>query len=116
MSITVFLSKLKSNQLNSFQEVIVFIDENYNFIPTAFKNGNQYNGVGENTGSCKVFSFAKLHNLTQEETLLLFCEHYQAVLNTPEATTHQNIRNFIRFGWDGITFEAEALVLKILNS
>ncbi|SHI83634.1 HopJ type III effector protein [Flavobacterium terrae] len=93
----------------SFQDVIAFIDENYHFTPTSFKNGNQYNEAGQNNGSCKVFSFAKLNNLSKEETLLLFCEHYQDVLKTPEATDHQNIRNFMQFGWDGIIFDGEAL-------
>ncbi|MDI9309283.1 MAG: HopJ type III effector protein [Limnohabitans sp.] len=95
-----------------FQEVLTHIDENYDFIPTAFKNGNQYNEAGQNNGSCKVFSFAKLNNLSKEETLALFCEHYQAVLDTPQATDHQNIRNFMEFGWDGISFDNVALEKK----
>lgn len=96
----------------TFQEIINHIDENYHFTPTAFKNGNQDNEAGQNNGSCKVFTFAKMNNLSEEETLLLFCEHYQAVLDTPEATDHQNIRNFIAFGWEGISFENTALVKK----
>ena len=105
----VIIQKLKSNPSTSFQEVIAYIDQNYDFTPTAFQNGNQHNKVAENNGSCKVFSFAKLHHLSKEETLLLFCEHYQSVLNTPEATDHQNIRNFMMFGWDGIAFQDQAL-------
>lgn len=103
------LQKIKSQETISFQEVIAFIDENYHFTPTSFKNGNQYNDAGQNNGSCKMFSYAKLNNLSKEETLLLFCEHYQEVLKTPEATDHQNIRNFMQFGWDGIIFDGEAL-------
>ena len=45
----------------SFQETIAFIDENYHFTPTAFKNGNQHNNANENNGSCKIFAFAKLN-------------------------------------------------------
>ncbi|GAA4757086.1 MULTISPECIES: HopJ type III effector protein [Flavobacterium] len=93
----------------SFQEVIAFIDENYNFTPTLFKNGDQINNIGENNGSCKIFSFAKLHNLSKEETLSMFGDYYKDVLNTPEATDHQNIRNFMKFGWDRIHFEGQAL-------
>lgn len=96
----------------SFQDFIAFIDENYHFIPTAFKNGNHYNQAGENSGSCKVFAFAKLEQLNQEETLSLFGQYYQDVQNTPEGTDHQNIRNFMIFGWDGIQFERVALVKK----
>ena len=96
----------------SFQDFIAFIDENYHFTPTAFKNGNHFNQAGENNGSCKVFAFAKLEQLNQEETLSLFGQYYQDVQNTPEGTDHQNIRNFMIFGWDGIQFERVALVKK----
>ncbi|MEG0198898.1 MAG: HopJ type III effector protein, partial [Acinetobacter sp.] len=34
------------------------------------------------------------------------------VLATPEATDHQNIRQFMLNGWDGIQFESEALAAK----
>ena len=106
------MSNYKSTPSTSFQEVLNHIDENYHFTPTVFKNGNQYNEAGQNNGSCKVFSFAKLNNLSKEETLALFCEHYQAVLDTPEATDHQNIRNFMELGWDGISFDNVALEKK----
>lgn len=96
----------------SFPETIAYIDENYIFTPTTFKNGNQINNAGENNGSCKIFAFAKLNQLSKEETLSLFGDFYQDVLNTPEATDHQNIRNFMTFGWDGIQFEGEALRAK----
>ena len=50
-----------------------------------------------------------MHQLSEKETLFLFGEHYQKVLETPSDTDHQNIRNFINFGWNGIAFEKEAL-------
>lgn len=96
----------------SFPETITYIDEKYTFIPTAFKNGNQINNVGENNGSCKIFAFAELQQLSKEETLSLFGDFYQDVLNSPDATDHQNIRNFMIFGWNGIHFEGEALQVK----
>lgn len=96
----------------SFTETIAFIDENYDFTPTTFKNGNQINNAGENNGSCKIFAFAQLNLLNKEETLSLFGDFYRDVLNTPEASDHQNIRNFMIFGWDGIEFEGVALVRK----
>lgn len=98
--------------MKNFQKIIAHIDENYEFTPTAFKNGNQYNQAGENNGSCKVFTYAKMHNLSKEDTLQLFGQYYQDVLNTPEGTDHQNIRNFMVYGWEGITFEGEALKSK----
>ena len=103
------LNKIKSNQPVFFPETIAHIDENYTFTPTTFKNGNQMNNAGENNGSCKIFAFAQLNQLTKEETLSLFGDFYQDVLNTPDATDHQNIRNFMIFGWDGIQFESTAL-------
>jgi len=30
-------------------------------------------------------------------------------LKNPEGTDHQNIRNFMKSGWDGITFDQNAL-------
>ena len=102
------------NLLNkkSFPETIAYIDENYLFTPTGFKNGNQLNNAGENNGSCKIFAFAQMQQLSKEETLLLFGDFYQDVLSSPDATDHQNIRNFMIFGWEGIHFEGEALQVK----
>ena len=96
----------------SFPETITYIDEKYTFTPTTFKNGNQLNHAGENNGSCKIFAFAQLQQFSKEETLLLFGDFYQDVLNSPDATDHQNIRNFMIFGWDGIYFEGEVLQAK----
>lgn len=93
-----------------FSDVIAFIDSNYDFTPTRFTNGNTVNEAGQNNGSCKIFSFAKLQKLTQEQTLALFGDYYRLdVLGNPEGTDHQNIRNFIETGWEGIEFEGEAL-------
>ena len=105
------LSQLKSKpETIQFNDVISFIEEHYDFSPTPFKNGNTINEVNQNNGSCKVFSFAKLNNLTKEETLFLFGDFYRNdVLKNPDGIDHQNIRNFITFGWDGISFEGEAL-------
>ena len=102
------------NLLNkkSFPVTITYIDENYTFTPTTFKNGNQLNNAGENNGSCKIFAFAQMQHLSKEETLSLFGDFYQDVLNSPDATDHQNIINFMIFGWDGIHFEDEALQAK----
>lgn len=105
------LSQLKSSPENiQFNDVISFIDEHYDFTPTLFKNGNTINEANQNNGSCKVFSFAKLNNLSKEETLFLFGDFYRNdVLKNPDGIDHQNIRNFIQFGGDGISFEGEAL-------
>ena len=109
------LAQLKSNRETiQFNDVISFIDNHYDFTPTLFKNGNIINEADQNNGSCKVFSFAKLNDLSKEETLFLFGDFYRNdVLRNPEGTDHQNIRNFIKFGWDGISFEGAALRKKV---
>ena len=85
----------------------------YAFTPTAFANGELSNAAGENNGSCKLFSFAKLTGLTKEQTLACFGHHYtDHVLKHPEGTDHANIRNFMKHGWDGIRFEGEALKVR----
>jgi hypothetical protein len=114
MTIPSFLENLKqAPNTITFPETIAVIEENYDFTPTAFDNGTQRNAAGENSGSCKLFAFAKLQNLSQAETLACFGAYYfEEVLENPEGTNHQNIRNFIKSGWDGIQFEGEALTLK----
>lgn len=114
MSTTSFLEKLKSTpEAVTFVETIAVIEENYTFTPTAFQNGLQHNAAGENSGSCKLFAFAKLQQLTETETLACFGAYYsEEVLGDPSGTNHQNIRNFMKTGWSGIQFEGEALQLK----
>lgn len=105
------LDKIKNTTEEvSFQEVIAYIDENYTFTPTKFTNGEVVNEENQNNGSCKIFSFAKKQGLSVEQTLHLFGDYYRVdVLQHPENEDHQNIRNFIKFGWEGISFEGEAL-------
>lgn len=105
------LAQLQSGEAQ-FKDVIAFIEARYQHTPTAFKNGQHSNAATENQGSAKVFSFAQLNGLDQAQTLSLFAEHYAAVLNTPEATDHQNIRQFMLNGWQGIQFEGSALTAK----
>ncbi|SKC06767.1 HopJ type III effector protein [Soonwooa buanensis] len=108
------LDQLKNEpETIQFNDVIEHIDANYNFTPTKFTNGEALNEVNQNNGSCKIFSFAKLNNLSKDETLNLFGDFYRKdVLEHPETDDHQNIRNFMKFGWDGISFEGNALGLK----
>jgi len=105
------LKQLKQNEL-PFSQVIDFINDRYQHQPTAFKNGDAYNEESQNQGSARVFAFAQLNNLSKEDTLYLFAEHYRAVLDTPDGTDHQNIRQFIRHGWQGIAFKEQALLVK----
>jgi len=111
MDIKQFIKKVKSSTI-IFQETMDTIDSNYDFTPTQFTNGDTLNKAGENSGSCKLFAFAKEQNLSENDTLKCFGEHYQNVLDTPEGDNHQNIRNFIKSGWSGISFEGNALAQK----
>ena len=114
MNLNSFLEKLKQTPQNiTFTETIAVIEENYNFSPTAFENGLQHNAAGENSGSCKLFAFAEMQNLSEAATLSCFGGYYyEEVLGDPEGTSHQNIRNFMKTGWDGIAFYGEALIAK----
>lgn len=109
--LNVLIEKLKDNSA-TFKEVIDFIETFYQHQPTAFKNGTAYNEATQNQGSAKVFAFAQLNNLGKEDTLYLFAEHYQSVLNNPAGADHQNIRQFMIHGWPGIIFEGRALLAK----
>ncbi|WP_313385452.1 HopJ type III effector protein [Chishuiella sp.] len=95
-----------------FSEVLQYIEDNYNYTASAFTNGNQENAQDQNQGSAKVFAFAQLNNLSQEDTLKLFAEHYKSVLENPEGTDHNNIRQFMQNGWDGVKFENTVLIKK----
>ena len=105
------IKSLKDNLL-PFKEVIAFIETYYQHQPTAFRNGELYNEATQNQGSAKVFTFAQLNGLDKEDTLYLFAEHYQSVLNSPDGADHQNIRQFMIHGWPGIVFEGQALLAK----
>lgn len=97
----------------NFADTIAVIDAHYDFTPTAFRNGELDNAAGQNNGSCKIFAFAQLQQLSPQQTLHCFGNYYRDdVLQHPAATDHQNIRNFMRFGWEGVVFQGVALVAK----
>jgi hypothetical protein len=114
MRIEEFINKLKTTPKSlEFSETMAVIEANYEFTPTAFKNGELQNNAGENLGSCKLFAFAKLQGFTKDETLACFGKFYfEDVLNDPNGTGHQNIRNFMKTGFDGLVFDGIALKLK----
>jgi len=114
MTIDSFIATLHTTPDNiQFIDTIAVIEAHYEFTPTAFQNGALKNEAGQNSGSCKLFSFAKLHGLTEQQTLACFGDYYRIdVLQHPDAQDHQNIRNFIQFGWKGIQFDQQALNTK----
>lgn len=114
MTIEDFKNKLKNTpETIQFSETINTIETNYEFTPTAFKNGTLQNASNQNLGSCKVLAFAKNQKLTKKETLACFGQFYfNEVLKDPKGEGHQNIRNFMNTGFDGVTFEGNPLKLK----
>jgi hypothetical protein len=88
-----------------FEEVIEHIDKYYETQLLEFKNGDILNKQGENEGSAKILSYAALSNLDQATTLKLWGQYYREVLADPKGTSHQNIRNFMNYGWKGVPFE-----------
>lgn len=114
MNIKAFKTKLKNTPNDiEFSETMSTIEANYNFTPTAFKNGTLENAEGQNSGSCKLFAFAKVESLSKEETLACFGTFYfDDVLNDPNGNGHQNIRNFMNTGFKGLSFEGSPLTKK----
>ncbi len=117
MSLQEFLKKINSEQSISFDETMAVISKNYSYDPAEFSNGLNDNKIineaGSNEGSCKIFAFAQLNDLSQQQTLRLFGDYYsKEVLLDPEGTSHQNIRNFMQTGWKGISFSQQALTKK----
>ncbi|MGR9087151.1 MAG: HopJ type III effector protein [Gammaproteobacteria bacterium] len=117
MSLVSFIEKIKNNESIGFEETIAIITEHYHYTPVEFSSGlNEHrliNPAGVNEGSCKIFAFARLNRLDPLQTLNLFGDYYRRdVLGDPEGKSHQNIRNFMKFGWEGIQFKAEALTAK----
>ncbi len=100
----------------AFPQVIETINAHFDYTPVQFRNGVDsdcvVNAAGSNEGSCRVFAFAQLQQLSESETLACFGQFYRDVLSTPNGSDHANIRTFMRHGWAGIHFDAPALRAK----
>jgi hypothetical protein len=113
LSIDSLLASISQQPGPSFQDTMAVIAAHYHYTPTAFRNGIAapiVNAAGSNEGSCKLFAFAQLQQLSVADTLALFGDYYRMdVLQHPEGNDHQNIRRFMQDGWAGIAFDGEAL-------
>jgi len=114
MSLLAFIETLNTfPESVTFEKTMSLIESKYNFTETEFSNGDVNNAVGQNNGSCKIFAFARLNELTEQQTLQCFGDYYRVdVLGNPDGDDHQNIRNFMVHGWPGVRFEGDALVVK----
>ena len=57
----------------------------------------------------ELYTFVRLHQLTEQQTLTCFGEHYREVLAEPQGTSHMTIRIFMRQGWSGLSFDGMSL-------
>lgn len=114
MTLQAFITQLTAQpETVEFEDTMAVIDAHYDFTPTAFQNGDTANEAGQNNGSCKILAFAKLNNLTTEQTLNCFGRFYRNdVLTNPNGTDHQNIRNLMVTGLEAVQFEGEPLTQK----
>ncbi len=113
MNLDQFIEKLNATPENiQFEETMAVIDSLYVFTETAFVNGDVDNKAGENSGSCQLLSFAQLQKLSKQQTLHCFGQYYRDVLESPSADSHQNIRQFMKRGWDEVSLSKHALALK----
>ena len=106
-----FLNRLRTHpEAIEFPDTVALINRLYRFVPTSFRCGTVINEAGRNNGACKLFAFARLHDLPVEETLALFgAFHRSDVLRDPDGDSHPNIRQFMLTGWQGIEFDDVAL-------
>ena len=111
MQLDLFLKKLHdAPESLAFADTMAAIDAHYDFTPAQFANGAVVNAAGLNSGSCKLFAFALLNKLSEQETLACFGDYYRKdVLQNPDASDHQNIRNVMQTGWGGVKFDSMPL-------
>merc|ERR1719171_1319049 len=101
-----FVEQVQANpEAISFDDTMSAIAQAFDETSVSFTVGDVKNAAGSNMGSAKIFSFAKLAGLDEATTLQLFGDFYRKdVLDNPDGDDHQNIRNFMKVGWEGVTF------------
>ncbi|MBZ2188944.1 HopJ type III effector protein [Alcanivorax sp. JB21] len=94
--------------------VLAIIDEHYVYTPTRFSIGAwddlMDNPAGKNEIACRIFAFARIHQLRPSRTLACFGHYYRDdIVSDYEGTSHPNLRAFMRHGWSGVHFHGEPL-------
>lgn len=116
MTLKDFLATLASNPKSiEFSDTMAAIDANYDFSPSGFNNHGLVSSDSENNGSCKIFAFAKLNQLSKQNTLDCFGKFYRDdVLKHPDGKDHMNIRTFMlapeATPFLGLTFDNEPVL------
>lgn len=95
-------------------ETLAFIDEHYEYISVGFKCGEIESQPGENKGSAKIFSFGLMTKMDETAVLRLFGEVYRNL--DPKGSDHPNIRNFIKYGWPGVSFSNGLAIMSKLQA
>lgn len=106
-----FLTQLAQEDFQ-FETTLAFIAEHFEFTPSAFDNGGVLNSIEQNQGSCKVFALAELLQLSQQQALCCFGQHYRDVLATPKVDNHHNLRRVLKEGLTDIRFDQFPLKAK----
>lgn len=111
MTLNELIAALKSAPHRvEFDDTLQVIEANYRYTPAGFRNGPLENAPGENAGSCRIFAFAKRHELSEAQTLHCFGRFYRhEVLEDPAGAGHRNIRQFMQTGWSGVVFDSDPL-------
>lgn len=92
-----------------FADTLAFIDQHYDYQPSAFRNGQLMNNAGQNQGSCKILAMALDLELSREQALQCFAEHYRQVLAEPDGNEHGNIRALLQGGLTQVSFTHQPL-------
>jgi len=107
-ALTIFRASLHGEQ-PLFAATLAFIGTHYIYRPGAFVNGSVENSAEQNQGAGQTLSLALLEDLSLDETLLAFGEHYRSVLANSQGRDHANIRALLSTGLAGVRFAEPGL-------
>lgn len=106
-----FLAAIESDT-HQFASTLAFINQWFDFTPSAFRNGSVGNTAEQNQGSCRVLAMALQLGFSADQALKCFGEHYRDVLATPDVDNHHNLRRLQQQGLVDIHFDRQPLQRK----
>lgn len=105
-----FLHALEAPE-HRFADTLAFIEQWYHYQPSAFSFDGLASTLEQNQGSCKIFALAQLLNLSQQQTLQCFGEHYRN-LNSATAPLHANLNKLAKQPLSNLEFSQFPLIPK----
>lgn len=105
-----FLANL-ANPQHRFADTLKFIDDWFVYSPSTFSFHQLHSQANENQGSCKILALAQFAQLTPQQALLCFGEHYRQLPQLP-LDSHLNLRQLAKQGLTQIQFAHFPLQLK----